>query len=85
MANTIRGVTASDGLQPAWDNIPQSLADRQQWLLWRYEAKEGQAKPLKVPYWATGARRGGTQGCGNDRANVETLPALDSPFCQMMA
>lgn len=73
MENTIRGVTASDGLQPAWDNIPQSLADRQQWLLWRYEAKEGQAKPLKVPYWATGTRRGGTQGSDNDRANLVTL------------
>ena len=45
---------------PIWENIPQSLADRPQWLLWRFEAKEGQAKPLKVPYWTTGARRGGT-------------------------
>ena len=48
--------------EPGWDAIPQFLADKPQWLLWRYEAKEGQTKPLKVPYWTTGARRGGEQG-----------------------
>ena len=58
---------------PIWENIPQSLADRPQWLLWRFEAKEGQAKPLKVPYWTTGARRGGTQGGNHDRGKLVTL------------
>ena len=58
---------------PAWGNIPQSLADMPQWLLWRYEAKEGQTKPLKVPYWVTGARRGGTQGSDIDRKKLCTL------------
>jgi replicative DNA helicase len=58
---------------PIWENIPQSLADRPQWLLWRFEAKEGQAKPLKVPYWTTGARRGGTQGGNHDRDKLVTL------------
>ena len=45
---------------PVWDNIPPDLAQRPQWLLWRFEAKDGQVKPLKVPYWTSGARRGGT-------------------------
>jgi replicative DNA helicase len=58
---------------PIWENIPQTLADRPQWLLWRFEAKDGQAKPLKVPYWTTGARRGGTQGGNNDRDKLVTL------------
>lgn len=58
---------------PAWDNIPAFLAAMPQWLLWRYEAKEGQAKPLKVPYWITGARRGGTQGSDVDRGKLYTL------------
>lgn len=58
---------------PVWDNIPPELARRPQWLLWRFEAKDGQAKPLKVPYWATGARRGGTQGSDVDRAKLVTL------------
>ena len=58
---------------PIWENIPQPLADRPQWLLWRFEAKEGQTKPLKVPYWTTGARRGGTQGGNHDRDKLVTL------------
>ncbi|MFZ4625161.1 MAG: VapE domain-containing protein [Rhodoferax sp.] len=59
--------------EPIWDSIPQFLADKTQWLLWRYEAKEGQTKPLKVPYWTTGARRGGEQGGEKDRAKLVTL------------
>ncbi len=58
---------------PICENIPQTLADRPQWLLWRFEAKEGQAKPLKVPYWAAGARRSGTQGGNHDRTQLVTL------------
>jgi putative DNA primase/helicase len=58
---------------PVWDNIPSDLAQRPQWLLWRFEAKDGQVKPLKVPYWTSGARRGGTQGSDVDRAKLVTL------------
>ncbi len=65
---------------PAWDNIPALLADRPQWLLWRYEAKEGQSKPLKVPYWTTGARRGGTQGSDTDRGKLCTLAEVRRAF-----
>ncbi len=66
--------TRTPGVEPpVWENIPLDLANRPQWLLWRFEAKEGQAKPLKVPYWTTGARRGGTQGGDTDRAKLVTL------------
>ena len=58
---------------PVWENIPPDLAQRPQWLLWRFEAKDGQVKPLKVPYWTSGARRGGTQGSEVDRAKLVTL------------
>ena len=58
---------------PEWENIPALLAERPQWLLWRFEAKQGQVKPLKVPYWTTGAKRAGTQGGDIDRAKLCTL------------
>jgi putative DNA primase/helicase len=47
---------------PVWENIPSDLATRQQWLLWKFEAKEGQAKPGKIPYYVQGGRRTGGQG-----------------------
>lgn len=65
---------------PQWDAIPNFLAERPQWLLWRYEAKEGQVKPLKVPYWTTGARRGGTQGSEVDRNKLCTLAEARRAF-----
>ena len=65
---------------PVWDNIPSELAQRPQWLLWRFEAKAGQEKPLKVPYWATGARRGGTQGSEVDRSKLATLAEVRRVF-----
>lgn len=58
---------------PRWDNIPQDLASRQQWLLWRLETKGKQAKASKVPYYACGKRRSGTQGSDDDRQRLVTL------------
>lgn len=51
----------------------QALAERPQWLLWRYEPGETpEKKPRKVPYYASGKRRylgkGNPQGCDKDRA-----------------
>jgi hypothetical protein len=34
---------------PAFDNIPQEMRDYRQWIVWRYEDREG-TKPTKVPY-----------------------------------
>jgi len=65
---------------PIWDNIPPELARRPQWLLWRFEVKQGQSKPLKVPYWASGARRNGVQGSDTDRANLVTLGEARSVY-----
>lgn len=61
---------------PVWDNIPQDLATRQQWLLWKFEAKEGQAKPGKIPYYVQGGRRTGGQGDDRDRQRLATLAVV---------
>ncbi len=58
---------------PVWDNIPPDLAARQQWLLWKFEPKEGQAKPGKIPYYVMGGRRTGGQGDDRDRHRLATL------------
>ncbi len=61
---------------PVWDNIPADLANRQQWLLWKFEAKEGQAKPAKIPYYVSGGRRAGGQGEERDRQRLATLSVV---------
>ena len=61
---------------PVWDNIPANLATRQQWLLWKFEAKEGQAKPGKIPYYVQGGRRTGGQGDDRDRQRLATLAVV---------
>ena len=38
------------------DGLPQELKDAALWCVWRYERREGQDKPTKVPY---NARTGG--------------------------
>ena len=43
------------------DRIPAALRERAQWLVWRFESKQGESKPRKVPYYANGARRTGQQ------------------------
>lgn len=61
---------------PEWDNIPPELAQRQQWLLWKFEPKEGQDKPAKMPYYVRGGRRAGGQGEESDRQRLATLPVV---------
>lgn len=58
---------------PLWAQIPAALAQRQQWLLWKFEAKPGQAKPAKMPYYVAGGRRTGDQGSDRDRHRLATL------------
>lgn len=38
------------------ENIPTSLRDRRQWVLWRHEERDGEDKPTKVPYMINGRR-----------------------------
>lgn len=61
---------------PVWENIPQDLATRQQWLLWKFEHKEGQTKPGKIPYYVQGGRRTGGQGDDRDRQRLATLAVV---------
>ena len=35
-------------------HVPDDLIERDQWVLWRYEARHG--KPTKVPYQVAGDR-----------------------------
>jgi hypothetical protein len=57
------------------DDIPPELAARSQWMVWRYQPnpKKPGGKLLKVPYWANGKLRTGTQGDKTDRARLATL------------
>lgn len=61
-------------------NLPEAMRQRQQWLLWRFELKEGEAKPRKVPYWLNGKRRLGKQGSDKDRANLAVFEAACARF-----
>lgn len=65
---------------PEWENVPRSLATRQQWLLWKFEHKEGSAKPGKIPYYVRGGRRTGGQGSDSDRERLATLEVVRRAF-----
>lgn len=55
---------------------PDSLRDLPVWLLWRFEIDPNRPeKPLKVPYYATGAKRSGVQGRPEDLAKLTTFDA----------
>ena len=65
---------------PLWDNIPASLAQRQQWVLWKFEWDAKRSAWLKVPYYAMGGRRAGGQGEDSDRMRLATLQVVRSAF-----
>lgn len=51
--------------------VPNALRELRSWLTWRYEQREGDKKPRKIPmYAATGRIRCGTQGSPDDRAGL---------------
>jgi len=54
---------------------PSELRELAGWLCWRNEHHQGEAKPRKVPYYATGQRRFGKQGAPEDRAKMVTFAA----------
>jgi putative DNA primase/helicase len=60
------------------EHVPALMRVRRQWLLWRSELDPKRPdKPRKVPYYAAGDRRKGTQGSDKDRARLVDLePAL---------
>lgn len=52
-------------------DAPKALAERKQWLIWRYEPGEDESKKYrKVPYYADGGRRFGDQGSDKDRRRL---------------
>ena len=53
--------------------MPESLRQRKQWLLWRFEQYEGDKKPRKVPVYASGRKRHGQQGSEEDLAELVTF------------
>lgn len=68
---------------PQWHNIPELLAVRQQWLLWKYERPRDakpDAKPLKMPYYVGGGRRTSDQGSERDRQRLATLAVAQAAF-----
>ncbi len=60
-----------------FSRVPSALRERAQWLVWRFEQKDGEPKPRKVPYYAGGGRRVGTQG---DDADRKRLVSFDRAF-----
>lgn len=71
-ARSDRRRTAQEGDVPRIEAaVPGALRELAQWLVWRHESRPGEAKPRKVPYYVgSGARRHGTQGADEDRAQL---------------
>ncbi len=46
--------------------VPEGLRRHRAWLLWRFEQFPDEAKPRKVPYYASGRKRAGRQGAVDD-------------------
>ena len=59
---------------PVPEAVLPALAERRQWLVWRYEPGETpEKKPRKMPYYVGGGRRHGGQGTEDDRAKLVTF------------
>lgn len=54
---------------------PAPLHDLPGWLCWRFEHRDGNPKPLKVPIYPDGGRRHGRQGRPEDRERLTTFSA----------
>lgn len=54
---------------------PDVLRSLPGWLMWRLEFHDGEAKPRKVPFYTSGARRHGVQGRPEDRQRLTTFDA----------
>lgn len=70
--------TMTDQADPNFSAIPPPLAQRRQWLLWRFEP--GEKKPKKMPYYTNGRRRTGGQGSDADRAALVDLAGAQAAF-----
>ena len=57
------------------DGLPQELKDTGRWCVWRYETREGSAKPTKVPY---NPRTGGEAMSNNPSTFTSYLEAVNA-------
>ena len=62
----------TDHVRACRSKPPAALRDLRAWLVWRY-VPNGEKKPRKVPYYAAGHPRSGTQGSDEDRAAMVTF------------
>lgn len=60
---------------PTVDGLPSALTELRAWLTWKYVQKAGEPKPRKIPFYANGQTRHGTQGSSEDRAALVTFEA----------
>ncbi len=69
-------MTSVSAISPYLTQIecPARLRALKGWLIWRYEQRDGEAKPRKVPYYAGGGRRG-AHGTQDDRNRLVTFDA----------
>lgn len=56
-------------------SVPDEIRTVQGWVMWRLEHHEGEDKPRKVPYYASGQRRHGRQGSPEDRRALVAFEA----------
>ncbi|MCZ8170585.1 MAG: AAA family ATPase, partial [Brevundimonas sp.] len=63
--------------------VPEPLRAVSGWLIWRFEHFVGEAKPRKIPFWADGTRRHGTQGGPQDRDRLTTFVAARDAAVRM--
>ena len=56
-------------------DVPDGLKLLPGWLCWRAEQHEGEPKPRKIPYWASGGKRSGVQGSVEDCSKLVTFAA----------
>lgn len=68
-------------LATALEGLPAVMRALPQWLMWRFEQHEGEAKPRKVPYYLSGYKRRGEQGSARDR---ERLASFDAAVKQLL-
>jgi hypothetical protein len=57
--------------------IPAEILKAPVWLRWKLERRPDEPKPRKVPYYANGRRRNGTQGSEQDRAHLVTHEVVE--------
>ena len=70
-------MSAVTTIAPHIQNVqaPDVLRALPGWLIWRFEENPNGGKPLKVPYYTSGAKRNGVQGRPEDRQQLTTFDA----------